>query len=213
MAKPLLWGDTRSDVERFDPKLHEAHGSDPSRIPGYSEIVQANDVAAADELTFRNHQQRFGLTGKIKKQEDVYRLIGAHPQELPVEFKWLPISGPTGGALSPTAANQLDRYTNKEGFSLVKVDLDDPATDFSNQFYGYGFPVTGRVEGDGSIRRGPDVALYVRSGEVARMWKQHYEERAREMDAAHLPESFTKGSYDAPVTPYEEERSTEYVTH
>lgn len=213
MAKPLLWGDTRPDVERFNPKLHEGRGADPSRIPGYSEIVQANDVASADELTFRNHQQQFGLTGKIKKQEDVYKLIGAHPQELPVEFKWLPISGPGGGAMSPHAASALDQYTNKEGFSLVKVDLKDPVADFSNQYYGYGFPSTGRVEADGTIRRGPDVALYVRSGEVARMWKQHQEERAQEMDAAHLPDKFSKGNYQAPVTPYEEERSQEYVTH
>ena len=48
LEKPVLFPDDRADAERFDPQMHRGH-LDPSRIPGYSEIVQANDIARADD--------------------------------------------------------------------------------------------------------------------------------------------------------------------
>lgn len=151
---PMIFADDRSDTERFDPTLHRGH-LDPSRIPGYSEIVQANDIASSDPLVFRNANGR--------SHEDVFRQIGATPQKLDVEFKWLPISGAAGGGLPASQARIMDRYTHQEGFRLAKVE------DLTSR--GYGFPPLGRIAEDGSIRRGADTALFVRSGDVARMWE------------------------------------------
>jgi len=152
--KPNIWAETRSDAERFDPARHRGP-LDPSRIPGYSEIVQANDIAKADALTFRN-------ANNITK-EDAYALIGATPRKLDVEFQWLPISGGGGANMSQAQTRVLDRYRNQEGFRLAVED------DLTSR--GFGFPPLGRPAEDGTIRRGPDVALYVRSGEVAKMWE------------------------------------------
>lgn len=151
--KPVLFADKRSDAERFDPRRHRGH-LDPSRIPGYSEIVMANDIARADPLEFRKAN---GMT-----QEDAYRLVGATPRELDIELQWLPISG-AAGAPSDLQARVLDRAINQEGFRLATED------DLTSR--GFGFPPLGRLAEDGTIRRGADVALYVRSGEVARKWE------------------------------------------
>ena len=59
-SKPLLFADERSDAERFDPRLHRGH-LDPSRIPGYSEIVQANDILALTE--------EFDFTARVARSE------------------------------------------------------------------------------------------------------------------------------------------------
>jgi hypothetical protein len=151
--KPVLFPDERTDAERFDPNLHRGT-LDPSRIPGYSEIVQANDIADADPLLFRESN---GIT-----KEDAYRLIGATPRELDVEFAWLPISGVAGADMSNLQARVMDNYTNREGFRLATED------DLTGR--GFGFPPLGRLAEDGTIRRGADTALFVRSGEVARKW-------------------------------------------
>lgn len=193
-VKPVLFPDSRTDAEKFDPRLHMG-ALDPSRIPGYSEIVQANDVAKSDPLVFRNQT---GMT-----HEDMFKKIGAKPQELPVEFKWLRISGP-GGADSHSAMRTLDTAKNKEGFRLAsEEDLER---------YGYSFPPAGRKAEDGTIRRGADTALFIRSGEVARMWERYIVEEAARLEGASVPATLTEGGYSA-ETFVEEEREKAEVTH
>jgi hypothetical protein len=190
--KPVLFADTRSDAEKFDPNLHRGH-LDPSRIPGYSEIVQANDIAKSDPLVFRD---RNSIT-----QEEAYRQIGADPQELDVEFQWLPISG-AGGGPSDAQVRVLDRYTTQEGFRIATRE------DLERQPWFKGMPPLGRVAEDGSIRRGADVALFVRSGEVARNWEAFKHRQAREFEGVPSPDS------SAPEAWFEKgEVETVTVTH
>lgn len=193
--KPVLFPDTRTDAEKFDPRLHRGH-LDPSRIPGYSEIVQANDVAKADDLLFRSKND-----GRVK--EDLYRQLGASPETLEVEFAWLPVSGVAGGE-SSHVYRQLDQYMNQQGFRLAtREDLDA---------YGYGFPPTAREAEDGTIRRGPDVALYVRSGEVARMWEAFKRETQDALEGKS-PDTYVAGSYVAPAFSEAERHETVTVKH
>lgn len=179
--KPAIFADTRSDAERFDPTLHRGH-LDPSRIPGYSESVMANDIAKSDALAFRSANQ--GVT-----HEDMYRQIGAAPAVLDVEFQWLPITN-AEGTTSSHVYRQLDKYINQEGFRLAtREDLESR---------GYGFPPTAREAEDGTIRRGPDVALYVRSGEVARKWETFKFAQQAELAGAN-PDAYAVGGYEAPA--------------
>jgi hypothetical protein len=190
--KPLLFADDTYDPSQFDPDLWEQRAADPGRIPGYSEVVQANDIAQADDFLFQQRQREFGLgDNRFWNKEKVYELIGARPRELEIDFAWLPISGPGGGALSPDQARMLDHYMNKEGYRLVTVENRD---DFRKQF-GYDFPPTARVEADGSIRRGVDLALYARPGDVARKWERKRRQLAAEADAPSLPDTITAGGY------------------
>lgn len=194
-TKPLIFSDDRGDAAKYDPALH-AGSLDPSRVPGYAEIVKANDIAQADPLVFRD---KTGMT-----QEEAYAKVGAKPQELPVELKWLRISGP-GGADSHSAARELDKAVHQEGFRLAtKTDLDN---------LGYGFPPTARMAEDGIIRRGPDVALYIRSGEVARKWEQYYAAETARLEGANaLPDTLREGDHSV-ETFTEAERETVEVTH
>lgn len=193
-AKPVVFSDDRTPVEKFDPRVHQG-AVDPGRISGYAETVQANDIAKADDLIFRN--QNLGKT-----KEDLYKQIGARPAELPVEFKWLRISGPGGGE-SPNAHRELDGYRNKEGFGLATQDDLDR--------YGYGFPEDARKAEDGTIRRGPDVALYVRDGEVARMWDKFRDEQTALMEGDQLSGTLRAGDYS--VETYSEELERDTITY
>lgn len=187
--KPLLWSDY--DPLAYDPDVWEARSLDPSRIPGYSETVQANDVAKADDFVFQQRQREFGVgDNRFWNKEKVYEVIGAHPRELEVDFAWLPISGPGGGSLSPDQARQLDHYMNREGYRRITVKDE---ADFTSQF-GYPFPPTAHVEADGSIRRGVDLALYARPGEVARKWEQKHMQMAAEADVSPLPDTLSAGA-------------------
>lgn len=168
--KPALFSDNRSDLERFNPKQWYAGDADASEIPGYAEAVRANDLAKADPLWFREQNGKFD-------QEHFYRQVGARPAQLPVEFMWLRISNPNG-THSATADRTLAHYTQREGFRPVHASEFGSDGRFTE--LGYSMPPTGRASEDGLIRRGPDTALYVRDGEVARMWEQHKNEKALE---------------------------------
>lgn len=193
-SKPAIFADDRSDAERFDPNLHRGH-LDPSRIPGYSEIVMANDIAKADDLLFRS------ANGRTK--EDVYREIGATPQELDVEFAWLPVSS-AGGAPSQVQARALDRYKNQEGFRLACEE------DLTSR--GFGLPPLGRLAEDGTIRRGADVALFVRSGEVARKWDAYKKAEQDRLEGTVLT-SVSAGGEVAEAWSAEEDRESATLKH
>lgn len=191
-TKPTLFP---ADDPRFDPFANEGD-LDPGRIEGYSEIVKANDIDKADALRFREQN---GYT-----KEDAFKMVGAGPRKLKYEFAWLPVSNPTGG-ISPHLARQLDHFTTREGFVLASEELVKEE--------GFGLPPTAVVAADGTIRRGFDVALYVRSGEVARKWERYKAEKAAEAEGAKLPEAFQKDGYEAPTFREREERISAEVTH
>jgi len=178
-AKPVLFAEDYNT--RFDPV--NVRSTDPSRIEGWSETVQANDIAKADALEFRKAHETAKV---IKTQEDAYKVIGAGPAELPVDFKWLRISGP-GGADSPSANAEIDMYVS-QGFLPCTKEIFDIMV----ENYGYKFNhALWRVAEDGTIRRGYDVALYYRSGDVARKWEQHSVAEAIERDTnPSLPSNF-----------------------
>lgn len=195
-SKPLLWSDSRTDAEKFDPSLHRG-ALDPSRIPGYSEIVQANDINKADDLVFREQNQ-----GRTK--DFYFKQIGASPRMLDVEFKWLRITGP-GGADSSSAARELDVALNQEGFRLANVnDLE------SN---GCSLPPSARKAEDGTIRRGPDVALYVRSGEVARLWERYLAEETARQEGSLTPSMYATPYGAVDTFEVEREHKQETITH
>lgn len=193
-SKPAIFADVRSDAERFDPTQHRGV-LDPSRIPGYSEIVMANDISRADDLVFRSQN------GQTK--EDIYRQIGATPRVLDVEFAWLPVSA-AGGAPSTAQARVMDRYQHQEGFRLASEE------DLTSR--GFGFPPLGRLAEDGTIRRGADVALFVRSGEVARKWDAFKAREQAELEG-RTPRSMSAGGYTVEAFGGEEDRETITVKH
>jgi hypothetical protein len=189
--KPALFSEDNPTDLRFDPWANEGQ-LDPGRIEGYSEIIKANDIAKADDLTFR--EQNMGRT-----KEDLYKQIGAAPRKLKYEFAWLPVSGAAGGAISQAASQQLDWYMTREGFRLASLE--------EVQAEGFRIGPSAHVAADGTIRRGPDVALYLRSGEVARKWERYRAEKAAQAEGAKLPERFEDGDFATETFVAEEERT------
>lgn len=199
MAKPLLFPEDYN-TSKFDPRSRTA--SDPSRIPGYSEIVKANDIDRADDLEFRNAHKD---SKDIKRKEDVYAKIGSKPSQLPVEFAWLRVNGP-GGANSPTANAEVDSYMADQGFIPCTKDRFDALC----AEYGYSFnSAAWRVAEDGTIRRGYDVALFYRRGDVAEMWNKALADEAARREGASFPHELSADKATAET--YREEEVEEIV--
>lgn len=170
MAKPLIFPDNRSAADRFDPSNVKGH--DPSYVGGYSEIVQANDIAASDDLKFLNAH----AGTRTKRKEDVYKLIGTGPQELDCQLSWQRVASPSGSH-SYSAAVQL-MNAEQEGWRAATLD------DLKNR--GFGMPPTAHVAADGTIRR-LDTALHIRDGEVARKWERFRAEEAARAEGSSFP--------------------------
>lgn len=201
-TKPVLFPENYS-TSRFDPTKRA--GSDPSRIPGYAEQIQANDIDAADDLLFRNAHKD---SKDIKRKEDVYKKIGAKPGKMPVEFAWLRVNGP-GGANSPTANAEVDSYMTDQGFIPCTKDKFE----LLSKEYGYTFnDAAWRVAEDGTIRRGYDVALFYRRGDVAEMWKKAIAEEAARLEGASFPHELS-ASNAAAETFREEEVEEVIISH
>lgn len=199
-SKPVLFPEDYS-ARKFDPR--KRNSADASRIEGWSEIVQANDIAKVDDLMFRNAHEG---NSHVQTKEDVYKIIGASPQQLPVDFAWLRVNGP-GGAHSASASAEIDAYTSDQGFVLCTKDRFDALANA----YGYKFnSAAWRVAEDGTIMRGYDVALFYRSGEVSRMWEQHLVDEANRVEGR--PSSISAGGETAEAF-IEEETEEILISH
>ena len=177
MAKPLIFPENY-DIKKFDPNNRGI--VDPSRIGGYDKQVMANDLDKADVYEFHKAHES---GKKIRTKEDAFRAIGAHPKPLPVEFKWLRVSGP-GGAYSASATAEVDVYSADQGFiPCTKERFDNVAKE-----YGYTLESNAWVAEDGTIRRGYDVALFYRSGDVARAWEKALAAETAKREGESFPE-------------------------
>lgn len=157
-GKPALFANYIPDEDTAE--LSGGALEDPSWIEGYSQIVQANDIAAANDLVWANQHEKTGIT-----KEKVYNLIGARPRELPMQFKWLRVAGPDGGNSYSADADTLQH--KERGYRIVTpADLTS---------WGLELPPSAHVAG-GMIRR-LDVALFVVDGRRERLFE---ERRARE---------------------------------
>ena len=82
-TKPMILEsqyESDSDYE-FDPSMYEA--IDPTYTPGYSEIVQANSIAKADDLKFMVQHEKTGIT----KRHLYENIIKCDPRPLPFVFR------------------------------------------------------------------------------------------------------------------------------
>ena len=139
--KPLLFGaDAKDeDTSAIPRRIRDKIG--PDYIPGYSEIIMANDLASSNVIT--------------QDVKDKYnrRDFGTGPSTLPYEFKWVRVTGPKG-ELSHSADEDAYQYT-KQGYSPVVIESQE---DFTSRF-GFGFPPAARIGSDGMVRH-RDVALF-----------------------------------------------------
>jgi hypothetical protein len=139
--KPLLFGKIEDDTDDglLPRRIRDKLGAD--YIPGYSEIVMANDLSHSEVIS------------SSVKDKYYRRDFGVGPSELPYEFKWVRTTGPTG-EMSHTADEDAYHY-KKLGYHPVVVESPD---DFTTRF-GFGFPPAARIAPDGMIRH-RDVALF-----------------------------------------------------
>lgn len=151
MSKPFIFPDTKNDIEKFHEAAAEAAAGvfDSSYIPGYSEIVKANEIHAADDYEF--HQAHRNAVSGARSKEDWYRIIGARPQPLEVYFNWFRVAS-VNGTNSYTADLEVANHTRR-GWRLAKLEDDLLRR-------GYGKPPAAQIDASGAIRR-LDMALFV----------------------------------------------------
>ena len=161
--KPFLFAKPTSHDAGLPARVRERLG--PDYIPGYSERVMANDLESSTVLT------------TTIKEKYYRRDFGLGPGVIPVEFKWVRVTGPTGD--ESYSATQ-DRYEYvKRGYIAVEVDSED---DFVKQFKHAGitgFPPAAHISADRTVRH-RDSALYYVSRKVAdRLEQERIEDNKR----------------------------------
>lgn len=191
-GKPAIFANYEPDpVNTFDPRGYEV--DDTSWIPGYSEIVRANEIAAADDLTWNIQHRETGIT---KRQ--MYEVIGAQPRELPVEFRWLRVVGINGGN-SPNADKERAAFTKRGYRTVTRAELER---------WGLGLPPHAFEDGSGMIRR-DDVALFVVDGRRERAFKQWEAAQIAEIEG----QSQRTGKDTGVAITSETERGQEEIKH
>jgi len=187
--KPAIFANYVPDDEQaIDPRGFEL--DDPSWIPGYSEIIQANEIAAADPLVWANQHAGTGIT-----KEKMYQVIGATPRDVPVTFRWLRVTGPDGGN-SYNADEDRAQYVERGYRAVRKQDLEN---------WGLGLPPAAHIGADGMIRR-LDTALFVVDGKREKAFQEwqarmtaeaeNRVERQGESGVAITSEVLDRGTYE-----------------
>lgn len=193
--KPLILADEHTPDERFlesDTYVFEEH--DSSYIPGYSEVVKANDLSTSRRMT-------------SDEKDRYYERWGTGPRRLPIQFVWLRVSNAAGGA-SHSAA--IDRMTyTQAGFTMCrKEDFESLMDQYPDLLRGRPWEEGSAVlEADGTIRR-LDSALFVALTDDPR-YKAWQRRRAEEKARFEIPAEPTgplgysteenRGSFEADV--------------
>ena len=169
-GKPVILNDYKlgqEDEEAFDFSGHFNKTIEPSYIPGYSELVQANDIAATDDHVWYEQHRETKHT-----KEHFYGVIGSNPKPLPVRFMWLRTQS-VGGLHSADVANQLMEYERRKYRTARYPEDFEP--------HGFGFPPAAHKEADGTIRR-DDVTLYVVDGRAADAFDKAQQQYTRDLE-------------------------------
>lgn len=161
--KPFLFAKPTAHDAALPARVRERLG--PDYIPGYSERVMANDL---DTSTV--------LTTEIKEKYN-RRDFGVGPGVIPIEFKWVRVSGPTG---EDSYSATQDRYEYvKRGYIAVEVDSEK---DFVNQFrYAgvTGFPPAAQIGPDHLVRHRDSALYYVDRKTADRLEQERIEDNKR----------------------------------
>jgi hypothetical protein len=161
--KPFLFAKPTAHDAGLPARVRERLG--PDYIPGYSERVMANDL---DTSTV--------LTTDVKEKYN-RRDFGTGPGTIPVEFKWVRVSGPTG---TDSYSATQDRYEYvKRGYIEVVVENEE---DFVKQFkYAgvTGFPPAAHVGADHLVRHRDSALYYVDRVTADRLEQERIEDNKR----------------------------------
>jgi hypothetical protein len=160
------------EVEELIARNRQLEDSyDPYYIPGYTEIVKANEIANADDHVWHERYSKTDIT-KAK----VLAGIGANPQPLPVNFTPLRVSS-ADGTSNANVTRDLMPYSRWGYRPAIWPE------DFTK--HGFGQPPGYTVRQDGTLHR-DDLQLFVVDGRAERA---RQESLAREARARENPES------------------------
>lgn len=173
-GKPLILTDyarqTDDEVEALIAKNRQLEDSfDPMFIDGYTQVMQANAIAAADNLDWANKYEKTGIT-----KRSVYETIQAQPHELPLHFTAIRVSG-MDGTHNANVSRDMAEYT-RWGYEPAKVEVHFTPN-------GWKPPLGYTVQSDGTLRR-DDLQLFVVD---ARAEKARLELLARRAAEAESP--------------------------
>lgn len=171
-SKPVILTDydrqAMDDVEALIARNRQMEDDfDPYYIPGYTEVLKANEIKAADDFTWMERHRETHLT-----KEKVLKTIGAEPRTLPVYFKPLRVQS-ADGAASSTVLSDMRPYA-KWGYrpAIWPADFEQ---------HGFGQPPGFVVRPDGTLHR-DDLQLFVVDGRAERARLELLAREARERE-------------------------------
>lgn len=174
--KPLILADDTPIEQRFQAEGYTWEEQDATYIPGYSEIIKANDLDTSERLS-------------TEQKESYFKRWGTGPRKLPFEFVYLRMTNAAGGVSHSAAVDRM--VYNQAGYTICKKDdflaLQERFPDIL-----LGTPWengSATLEPDGTVRR-LDSALFVVMTDNPRYqaWlRRRAEENTRADSAIALP--------------------------
>lgn len=144
----LILSDDTPAVEKMQPgEDYEWTDHDSSYIPGYSEVVKANDL----DMSKRIPQS---------EKEKYFKRFGTGPRKLPFEFVYLRMTNAAGGKSHSAAVDRM--VYQQAGYSIcTKDDYMELMEQYPEILKGTPWEAGSAIlEADGTIRR-LDSALFV----------------------------------------------------
>lgn len=159
--RPVIFSDDQPDSLDYVEEQVEANVRQTKRlssyIPGYTEQVEANDMAKG--VQFGSGGEIHGLSESDKRS--YYERFGTEPKPLPYVFNWLRVADHRGEQNMTVSQSLMNR--RREGWTAAKKEDFLEGGKFAE--LGWGMPpAIDTVGPDGTLRR-MDTALFYMKGD------------------------------------------------
>ena len=143
----ILADDSKTAAEQFQPDEFEWQDNDSSYIPGYSEVIKANDINTSNRLS-------------DSEKEKYFKRFGTGPKKLPFQFVYLRMTNAAGGESHSAAVDRM--VYRQAGYNIcTKDDFEQLMEQYPEILKGTPWEAGSAIlEADGTIRR-LDSALFV----------------------------------------------------
>lgn len=164
--RPVLFGDEETASDRHTARMSERDVSQSQKlgsyIPGYTEQLQANDIAGG--VQFASGGEIHGLDESDKRQ--YYERFGTEPRQLPYRFKPIRTTTPSGEGENVQISQNLWNFKRRGWRAAKKEDFEE-----GGKFHklGWEMPPGFQVQPDGTLQRWDTTLFYIEGEKYRRL--------------------------------------------
>lgn len=197
--RPVVFGDETTASDRHTARMAERDVSQAQKlgsyIPGYTEQVQANDIASGTEFASRG--EIHGMDESEKRK--YYERFGTEPQPLPYRLKPVRTSTADGEGENITISQNLQNF-KRRGWRPAKAE--DFAEDGKFGRLGWEKPPGFEAQPDGTLRRWDTTLFYIEGEQYRRLQEQKHTPEEEKLPQGPDSEMYEKEEGSAKAVSY-----------